>query len=71
MRNRYAAFFLKANPEHFRGVELACVAEFDIANLKRYGADQFRRRLCGMVIDAWSRIADLYRGGQFRIPRPA
>ena len=41
VRNRYAAFFLKANPEHFRGVELACVAEFDIANLKRYGATSF------------------------------
>ena len=44
-RNRYAAFFLKANPEHFRGVELACVAEFDIANLKRYGATSFAEGL--------------------------
>lgn len=44
-RNRYAAFFLKANPWHFRGVELACLAEFDIANLKRYGATSFAEGL--------------------------
>ena len=44
-RNRYAAFFLRANPWYFRGVELACLAEFDMANLKRYGAASFAEGL--------------------------
>jgi hypothetical protein len=44
-RNRFAAFFLKANPFHFRGVELACLAEFDMHNLKRYGATSFAEGL--------------------------
>ncbi|WP_296744731.1 hypothetical protein [Mesorhizobium sp.] len=46
-RNRYAAFFLRANPWYFRGVELACLAEFDLANLKRYGAASFAEGLRG------------------------
>ncbi|PTE08460.1 hypothetical protein [Mesorhizobium helmanticense] len=41
VRNRHAAFFLRANPFYFRGVELACIAEFDLRNLKRYGATSF------------------------------
>jgi hypothetical protein len=40
-RNRHADFFLKANPFYYRGVELACIAEFDLPNLKRYGATSF------------------------------
>jgi hypothetical protein len=44
-RNRFAAFFLRANPEYFRGVELACLAEFDTGNLKRYGAVSFAEGL--------------------------
>ncbi|RJT28747.1 hypothetical protein D3227_33485 [Mesorhizobium waimense] len=39
--NRHADFFLKANPSYYRGVELACIAEFDLPNLKRYGATSF------------------------------
>ena len=39
--NRHAAFFLKANPLYYRGVELACIAEFDLQNLKRYSATSF------------------------------
>lgn len=46
-RNRFAAFFLRANPHHYRGVELACLAEFDMANLKRYGANSFAEGLSG------------------------
>jgi hypothetical protein len=45
LRNRFAAFFLKANPHYFRGVELACLAEFEIGNLKRYGATSFAEGL--------------------------
>ncbi|TPI33075.1 hypothetical protein FJ970_13245 [Mesorhizobium sp. B2-1-8] len=41
IRNRFAAFFLKANPFYFRGVELACLTELEIGNLKRYGATSF------------------------------
>ncbi|WP_256752310.1 hypothetical protein [Mesorhizobium sp. Mes31] len=44
-RNRFAAFFLKANPSYFRGVELACLAEFDASNLKRYGITSFAEGL--------------------------
>lgn len=44
-RNRFAAFFLRANPFYFRGVELACLAEFEIGNLKRYGAASFAEGL--------------------------
>lgn len=44
-RNRFAAFFLKANPHYFRGVELACLAEFEIGNMKRYGAISFAEGL--------------------------
>lgn len=39
--NRHAAFFLSANPLYHRGVELACIAEFDLPNLQRYGATSF------------------------------
>ncbi|TPL03123.1 MULTISPECIES: hypothetical protein [unclassified Mesorhizobium] len=46
-RNRFAAFFLKANPAYFRGVELACLAEFHPLNLKRYGATSFAEGLSG------------------------
>ena len=45
VRNRFAASFLKANPHYFRGVELACLAEFEIGNLKRYGATSFAEGL--------------------------
>ncbi|BCM17185.1 hypothetical protein MJ8_09480 [Mesorhizobium sp. J8] len=45
-RNRHAAFFLEANPLYHRGIELACIAEFDLSNLKRYGASCFAE---GMV----------------------
>jgi hypothetical protein len=44
-RNRFAAFFLSANPAYYRGVELACLAEFNSANLKRYGATSFAEGL--------------------------
>ncbi|MBZ9676394.1 hypothetical protein [Mesorhizobium sp. ES1-1] len=44
-RNKFAAFFLRANPDYFRGVELACLAEFDSGNLKRYGAVSFAEGL--------------------------
>lgn len=44
-RNRFAAFFLRSNPDYFRGVELACLAEFDAGNLKRYGALSFAQGL--------------------------
>ncbi|UVK38669.1 hypothetical protein LHFGNBLO_005874 [Mesorhizobium sp. AR10] len=45
LRNRFAAFFLRANPSYFRGVELACLAEFEIGNLKRYAAASFAEGL--------------------------
>lgn len=45
VRNRFAAFFLRANPFYFRGVELACLAEFELGNLKRYGAASFAEGL--------------------------
>ncbi|MET2825421.1 hypothetical protein ABVQ20_00355 [Mesorhizobium shangrilense] len=45
VRNRFAAFFLKTNPGHNRGVELACLAELDVKNLKRYGAASFAKGL--------------------------
>jgi len=45
LRNRFAAFFLRANPHHARGVELACLAELDVRNLKRYGAVSFAEGL--------------------------
>ncbi|WP_206522654.1 hypothetical protein, partial [Mesorhizobium sp. M7A.F.Ca.CA.001.09.2.1] len=44
-RNRFAAFFLRANPFYFRGVELACLAEFELGNLKRYAAASFAEGL--------------------------
>jgi hypothetical protein len=44
-RNRFAAFFLKANPGYCRGVELACLAEFDASNLKRYSSTSFAEGL--------------------------
>jgi hypothetical protein len=44
-RNRYAALFVRANPDHFRGVELACLAELELGNLKRYGAASFAEGL--------------------------
>jgi len=40
-RNRHAAEFLAANPDHFRGTELACLAELSRGNLKRYAATCF------------------------------
>jgi len=40
-RNRHAAFFLGANPRYVHGVELACLAEFDRANLLRYACASF------------------------------
>lgn len=45
VRNRFAAFFLRANPSYLRGVELACLAEFELGNLKRYGAASFAEGL--------------------------
>jgi hypothetical protein len=43
--NRHAAHFLKANPEYARGVELACLAELELGNLKRYAAISFAEGL--------------------------
>lgn len=44
-RSRYAALFRSLNPESDRGVELACLAEFDVANMKRYAAHAFAEGL--------------------------
>jgi len=44
-RSRYAALFRSLNPDAERGVELACLAEFDLANLKRYAAPIFAEGL--------------------------
>ena len=44
-RNRFAAFFLRPIPSYFRGVELACLAEFELGNLKRYAAASFAEGL--------------------------
>ena len=35
--------FVKLNPQHPRGVELACIAELNEANLKSYGKVEFRK----------------------------
>lgn len=43
--NPLAAFFVRANPDHSRGVELACLTEFETGNLKRYGATSFAEGL--------------------------
>jgi hypothetical protein len=44
-RSRFAANFYSWNPESNRGVELACLAEFDLVNLKRYAARMFAKGL--------------------------
>lgn len=37
--------FVKLNPDHSRGVELACIAKLDEDNLKSYGKVEFRKGL--------------------------
>ena len=46
-RSRYAALFRSLNPHADRGVELACLAEFDLSNMKRYAATAFAEGLRG------------------------
>lgn len=40
-RNPHAATFVQFNPHHHRGVELACLTELAVGNLRRYAANCF------------------------------
>jgi len=48
-RSRFAALFRSLNPQADRGVELACLAEYDLPNLKRYAAPMFAEGLRDMA----------------------
>lgn len=61
-RNRYAAQFLAANPQYFRGVELACLAELAVENLKRYAATCFAEGMGSAYPCEEVRARDFYVG---------